>query len=128
VWPAKGQKPSVKVTFALSRRPSSAAFIFSSVMRKEVGDTMNKFRDFLYSENLSWRHLSSPRAPLYDNVRRHLLQLAPPAGPSFSSIQIGLTFEKLSAHLPSDWADYNEPCDRCPRDYSDFRQYLPDDS
>ncbi|CAE8632957.1 unnamed protein product, partial [Polarella glacialis] len=30
VWPAKGQKPSVKVTFALSRRPSSAAFIFSS--------------------------------------------------------------------------------------------------
>jgi len=102
--------PSFRLTFALCRRPSSAAYIFSSVVQREIGRVLDNFGDFLHRcHDLNWRAVSSERAPFYERVRRHLEQVAPQGcrAPAASPM-LRLGFAELSALLPEDWADRAE--------------------
>jgi len=122
IEPAWTNPPSCKLTFGISRRPSSAAYIFSAVMRREVEKIVSDFKAFLGKtpgNELNWRALFSPMAPFYDCVRRHLLKKLPShikkmkmkgiAGymPSANPM-MKLTFEELSQKLPVDWGNYHE--------------------
>lgn len=102
--------PSFRLTFALCRRPSSAAYIFSSVVNREIGRVLDNFGDFLHRcHDLNLRAVSSERAPFYERVRRHLEAVAPKGclAPAASPM-LRLGFSELSALLPEDWADHAE--------------------
>ncbi|CAJ1447590.1 unnamed protein product [Effrenium voratum] len=62
---------AVRVTYALARRPSSAACIFQNMMHREVGKMLTRFKDFLNSENMK----AESRA-VYDCIRRHIQERA----------------------------------------------------
>lgn len=64
-----------EMTFALSRRPTSAACVFPNFMEKEVEAFWTNFRNHLKScQELNRREFFSPNAKLYDAVRRRLLE------------------------------------------------------
>eukprot|EP00933_Yihiella_yeosuensis_P017183 TRINITY_DN14428_c3_g1_i1.p1 TRINITY_DN14428_c3_g1~~TRINITY_DN14428_c3_g1_i1.p1 ORF type:complete len:525 (-),score=83.20 TRINITY_DN14428_c3_g1_i1:182-1756(-) len=102
-------RPTVRITFALCRLPSSAAYVFPAVMRKEVGDILKRFRSFILKHGaLNWQALVSSQATFYDSARRHLLEKMPAALTTSTPLH-RLTFAELSQHLPRNWADYHEP-------------------
>jgi len=111
IYPVWSNPPSFKLTMALSRRPSSAAMFFSSVVQREAKDIMETFHKFLGKcSDLNGRALFSPRAPFYECVRRHLVDLVPRCcsfpGKVIPNPLLRLTFHELSGLLPEDWADH----------------------
>jgi len=109
IEPEWSNTPSFKLTMALSRRPSSAALFFSSIVQKEAKDTMDKFHAYLGNcSDLNGRALFSKRAPFYECVRRHLVEKMPKRCPIPVNPLLRLTFHELSGLLPEDWADHVE--------------------
>jgi len=106
--------PSFKMTYALCRRVSSAAFTFSNVMKREVGNILEEFKVFLNTcPDLEWRSVFSSKAQFYDSVWRHLVKRMPlPVAPTAAPAQkySRVPFSTFSSHIPQDWADYVEPC------------------
>mmetsp|Transcript_63363 Transcript_63363/g.205689 ORF Transcript_63363/g.205689 Transcript_63363/m.205689 type:complete len:96 (-) Transcript_63363:164-451(-) len=79
-------------------------------MRREVDAFFQRFQTFLRdSGDLSWRALFSPNAEMYECVRKHLAEKAPPAAAPLMPLKL-LPLLELSVHLPHDWADFCEPC------------------
>lgn len=106
-WSNASNTPSFKLTMALSRRPSTAALFFPSIVQKEARDIMEKFHEYLSKcSHLNERALFSPRTPFYEYVRRHLAEKTPPNKPIPVNPLLRLTFHKLSEFLPDDWADH----------------------
>eukprot|EP00434_Breviolum_minutum_P002269 symbB.v1.2.002001.t1/scaffold53.1/size378684/22 len=100
----KRGRSAVRVTYALARRPSSAACIFPSIMHREVGKMLTRFKEFLQNRDFERDSLSN--STIYDSIRRHAAECA--ANPRSREIQ-EVSFEELASLLPEDWADYHDP-------------------
>merc|ERR1712060_865391 len=102
--------PSFKISFGITRRPSSAVYMFSAVMRQEVEGILKRFREFLGTcPDLNYRALFSRQAPFYDSVRRHLEEKMPRhCRVSSLAPLLRLTWQELSIHLPACWGNNHE--------------------
>lgn len=92
---------AVRVTYAVARRPSSAASIFPSRMYREVSNRLAKFKDYLHIREKSAGTVVD--CDVYNHIERHLLECAPHA-----SRNDEVSFEELASILPDDWADYHD--------------------
>jgi len=99
----KRGRSAVRVTYALARRPSSAACIFPSIMHREVGKMLTRFKEFLQNRDFERDSLSN--STIYDSIRRHAAECA--ANPRREIQEV--SFEELASLLPEDWADYHDP-------------------
>jgi len=104
-----GPSGAFRLMLALSHHPTRAARAFPSFARREADTLIRNLRLFLDTcRELNWRALFSDHAEMYDFVRRHLAQKAPPTSLPPSPLS-RLKFSEFSMHLPPDWADYCEP-------------------
>jgi len=98
LWREQGH--AFRLTCALSQHPTRAASVFPDFMRRESDALLSSFRTFLHRcRDLSWRALFSGNCEMYDCVRRHLAERAPPTNLPPSPL-IRLSFSELSAHVP----------------------------
>ncbi|CAE7241248.1 unnamed protein product, partial [Symbiodinium necroappetens] len=106
VWSglAAAAPSAVRVTYAVARRPSSAASIFPSRMYSEVSNRLAKFKDFLQLRGQSASTVAD--CDVYSHIKRHLMECAP-CGPH-ASRNDEVSFEELASFLPDDWADYHD--------------------
>mmetsp|Transcript_45212 Transcript_45212/g.105439 ORF Transcript_45212/g.105439 Transcript_45212/m.105439 type:complete len:326 (+) Transcript_45212:118-1095(+) len=107
IWPNSAAMPldakrideevvrDVEVTYAVARRPSSAACTFESVMHKEVANRLFKFKEYLQIRS------EIPKSFMSQYIKRHLMQCAADAKE--------VSFKDLAKMLPDDWADYHDP-------------------
>ncbi|CAK8990993.1 Uncharacterized protein SCF082_LOCUS2461 [Durusdinium trenchii] len=104
---AKRGTRAVRVTYALARRPSSAACIFPSIMHREVGRMLTRFKQFLQTRELSGSPDSSEQrsAKIYECIRRHVVECAAKRSREIQEV----SFQELASFLPEDWADYHDP-------------------
>ncbi|CAE7918276.1 unnamed protein product [Symbiodinium sp. KB8] len=86
---------AVRVTYAVARRPSSAASIFPSRMYREVSNRLAKFKDYLHIREKSAGTVVD--CDVYNHIERHLLECAPHA-----SRNDEVSFEDGSC--PSNWS------------------------
>ncbi|CAL1156110.1 unnamed protein product [Cladocopium goreaui] len=110
----RGQK-AVRITYALARRPSSAACIFPSIMHREVGKMLTSFKEFLRDRAVQKEHVSS--SSIYDCIRRHAAERA--ANPQREVQEV--SFQELASLLPEDWADYHDPAHV--NDYNNLKDF-----
>lgn len=102
--------PRARVTVTMTKRPTKAACVFPSRIRREVASLAEGLDIYLRDARaeIAWRVASSPGAKLYARVREHLCSKAPVGGSPCRPLD-GLAFGPLSANLPASWADQCEP-------------------